>query len=227
MPKANVKNWVTKLNHFNFTNTYNLNGKEGIRVKELKGFLDFAIELMLEEDSDASIINYAIKIISNKHLGANAKNYFVKQIHHLALLYPYLVNLLEEKVFDPHQIDKSKIREIAIDIYNYGFKKRIYEACSFAIYWAIKYDFDLQIATLKTNSIMSMDCIFMMISFLYDKKYQKKIYLKEYKDCAKELKKDDFDRYWLFIYEVLPWSDLSDHYRIMKKDGLTFFKDDF
>jgi hypothetical protein len=75
LPQASVKNWVTKLNHFNFTNTYIVNNKEAIRVKELKGFLDFAIELMLEEDSDASIINYAIKIISNKHLDRNARDY--------------------------------------------------------------------------------------------------------------------------------------------------------
>ena len=72
-----MKNWITKLNHFNFTNTYRHDGKTAIRVKELKGFLDFAIELMLEEDSDASILNYAIKIISNKYLGDNAKDYYI------------------------------------------------------------------------------------------------------------------------------------------------------
>jgi hypothetical protein len=65
LPKADVKNWVTKLNHFNFTNTYTApGGKQGIRVKELQGFFDFSIELMLEEGGDASIINYAIQILS-------------------------------------------------------------------------------------------------------------------------------------------------------------------
>lgn len=38
LPQASVKNWVTKLNHFNFTNTYIVNNKEAIRVKELKDF---------------------------------------------------------------------------------------------------------------------------------------------------------------------------------------------
>ena len=61
-----MKNWITKLNHFTFNNTYLVNGVETVRVKELKGFLDFAIELMLDENNDASILNYAIKIISNK-----------------------------------------------------------------------------------------------------------------------------------------------------------------
>jgi Reverse transcriptase (RNA-dependent DNA polymerase) len=226
LPQASVKNWVTKLNHFNFTNTYKVNNREAIRVNELKGFIDFAIELMLDEDSDASIMNYAIQIISSKHLDANAINYYIKQIHHLVLLYPYLVNLLEKKVFDPHQIDKVIIKNIAQDIYAYGLKKKIYEACSYAMYWAIKYDFNIEISTNKQDSISSLDCIFLMISYLYDKKHNRKSYLKEYKELSKNLKKNDFDRYWLYIYETLPWSELADNYKTMKKK-LTFIKPEF
>lgn len=227
LPQASVKNWVTKLNHFNFTNTYKVNGKVAIRVKELKGFLDFAIELMLDEDSDASIINYAMKIISKKHLDHNAKNYYIKQIHHLVLLYPYLTNLLESQVFEPHKIDKAIIEDIANDIYIFGNKKKIYEACSFAIYWSLKYGFKIDIPTLKEDSIKSSDCIFMTISFLHDKRHQKKLYLKEYKDEAKILNKDDFDRYWLFIYETLPWTELTNNFKTMKRKGLSFIKSEF
>jgi len=227
LPQASVKNWVTKLNHFNFVNKYLVNNKEGIRVKELKGFLDFAIELMLEEDSDAAIINYAIKIISKKYLGKNAKDYYIKQIHHLVLLYPYLVNLLEKYVFEAHQIDRQVISEIARDIYEYGCQKKIFEACSFAVYWSLKYDFDIGIITLKDDSINSLDCIFMMISYLHDKKHKQKAYLSEYRDLAKKLKKNDFDRYWLFIYETLSNVDLADNYKVMKKMGLTFIKTGF
>ena len=227
LPLASVKNWVNKLNHFIFTNTYIVNFKEAIRVKELKGFIDFAIELMLDENSDASILNYAIKILSNKHLDRNAKEYYIKQIHHLVLLYPYLINLLESKVFEPHKIDKNLIKRIAQDIYVYGYNRKIYEACSYAIYWAIKYDFNIEIETIKQDSIKSLDCIFLMISYLYDKKYNKKAYLKEYIDLSKTLKREDFDRYWLFIYETLPWNELTDNYRTMKKNGLTFIKPEF
>lgn len=227
LPFASVKNWVTKLNHFNFTNTYTVDFKEAIRVKELKGFIDFAIELMLDEDSDSSILNYAIKILSNKHLDTNAKNYYIKQIHHLVLLYPYLINLLEPKVFEPHKIDKNIIKRIAQDIYTLGLRRKIYEACSYSIYWAIKYDFDIEIVTIKQDSINSLDCIFLMISYLHDKKHNKKAYLKEYKDLSKTLKRDDFDRYWLFIYETLPWIELTNNYRTMKKNGVTFIKQEF
>lgn len=227
LPQASVKNWVAKMNHFNFTNTYIVNKKEAIRVKELKGFIDFAIELMLFEDSDASILNYAIKIIANKHLDRNAKDYYIKQIHHLVLLFPYLINLLEKKVFEPHQIDKLTIKKIAQDIYAYGLKKKIYEACSYAIYWSIKYDIDVEISTIKQDSIDSLDCIFLLISFLHDKKYNTKAYLKEYKDLAEILKREDFDRYWLYIYETLSLSDLAGNYKPMKKNGLTFIRPEF
>lgn len=222
LPQATVKKWVTKLNHFNFTNTYIKDKKEAIRIKELKGFIDYAIELMLDANSDASVLNYAIKIISNKHLGDNAKDYYIKQIHHLVLLYPYLINLLDVHIFEAHNIDTGIIKSIAIDIYHYGLKKKTYEACSFAIFWALKYNFNVDIPTIKDDAINSSDCVFLLISFIYDQKYHKKTYLKEYKDEAKRLKVYDFDRYWLFIYEVLPWTELSDNYRVMKKNGLTF-----
>lgn len=227
LPKASVKNWITKLNNFTFNNTYLVNDVETVRVKELKGFLDFAIELMLDENNDASILNYAIKIISNKNLGINAKDYYSKQIHHLVLLYPYLVNFIEYDVFESHNISKEIIKKISIDIYNYGLKKKSYEASTYAIYWAMKYDFKLDINTLKFDSIDSNDCIFMMIAYLYDKKHERKLYLKEYKDHAKVLKSEDFDRYWIFIYELLPWNELTDNYRVMKGNNLTFIKAEF
>lgn len=227
LPQASIKNWVTKLNHFNFTNKFFHNGKIGIKIKELKSYLDFSIELMLKEDSDASIINYAIKTLSNKYLGTNAKEYYIKQIHHLVLLYPYLIHLLEQSVFDAHSVDKEIIKKIANDIYEYGIKKKFYEASSYAVFWALKYKFELDIMELKEDAIDSNDCIFLLIAYQYDKKHHTKAYLKEYKDEAKRLKNNDFDRYWLFIYEVLSSSELSDNFRIMKQKGLTFIKNDF
>jgi len=225
LPKANVRNWVTKLNHFYFTNTYNIGEKLGLRVKELKGFLDFATEIMLENNNDAAVLNYAIKTLSDKYLGVNAKDYFFKQIHHLVLLYPYLTSILEEKVFKPHSTPKWVIKNIAKDLFHLGINKRLFDACSYAVFWALKYDFELEIDNLKNLAIDSNDCIFLLISYQYHKATQKKGYLKEYRDHAVNLKKLDFDRYWLYVYEVLSWSDLTDNYKLMKKQGVTFLKD--
>ncbi|MFD1552905.1 hypothetical protein DNU06_07930 [Putridiphycobacter roseus] len=227
LPKASVQNWVTKLNHFNFTDIYQVKGKDTINTKVLKGFLDYSIELMLSEGSNVAILNYAIKIIAKWNLEKNSKTYLIKQIHHLVLLYPYLIQIIEDFVFEPHSVNKKTIQEIAEDIYDYGVSNNIFEACSYGIYWALKYDFKLENISIKEDSIKSLDCVFLIISYLYDRKHQRKIYLKEYVDLAKELKKDDFDRFWIYVYEVLPWDVLPINYKLMKKSELSFIKSDY
>lgn len=224
LPKASVKNWVNRLSHYAFANTYEYFDKEGVRLAELKGFIDFAIDLMLKEKSDASILNYAIKIIASKYLGANAKRYYLKQVRHLVLLFPYLINILEEFVFKPHKVNKLVIREIANDIYDYGIERNIYEACSYALYWASKYDFELDAKKIKKSALESDNCIFMLSAFIYHRKTRAKSYLVEYRNKGKALKSTDFDRYWVFIYEVLPWSDLPPPYKEMKKKKVSFLK---
>jgi hypothetical protein len=120
-----------------------------------------------------------------------------------------------------------QIQKIAVDMYSYGLKTKIYEPCSYAIFWALKYDFNIGIDTIKLDSVNSLDCVFMMIAFRYDKKFQRPIYLQEYKDKARSLKRSDFDQYWLFIYEVLPWPDLVGDYRAMKQAGHSFIKNGY
>lgn len=228
LPTATVKSWVNKLKHYPFIDMYkNPQGKESLKARELLGYLDFAIELMLQENSDSSVLNYALKVIANKHLGRNALDLFIKRVHHLVLLYPYLIQILEEFVFDSHKVNKNIIKQIAHDIYVLGLDKRLYEPCSYAMYWAMKYDFSIDLKNIKQKAIKSEDCIFMLLSYLYHKKHEKKSFLKEYTDKATELKLIDFDRYWLYIYEVLPNTELIDEYKGMKKKGISFIKNEF
>ncbi|WP_433778047.1 hypothetical protein [Flavobacterium anhuiense] len=122
---------------------------------------------------------------------------------------------------------KDRIRLIAKDVYYFGLKRNIYEACSYAIYWSLKYNFSLNISSFKNDSIASEDCIFMMISYLSDKKHFPKKYLKEYKERAEYLRINDFDRYWLYVYEVLTQNELQDNYKKMKKNKISFIKNEF
>ncbi len=227
LPQASVKNWVNKLSNYTFVNTYEFNGKESLRIKELKGFLDFVIDLVLKENNDTSILNYAIKIIAKMGLSPNAKEYFIKQIHHLVLLYPYLIHLLDEFVYEPHNIQKSIIKKIALDIYAYGISKRFYEATSYAVYWSIKYDFRVdELSELFDDAKQSNDAIFLLISYLYDKRTGNNN-LVEYRKVARKLK-TDFDRYWIFIYEVLSYNELSSEFRLMKQNStVSFVKDEY
>lgn len=227
LPQANTSFWVTKLNHFNFTHAYIDNGKETLKVKGLKGFLDFAVELMLAQGTDAAILNYAIKMIGGKGLSKQAIQYYTKHINHLILLFPYLVSLLEDSVFNTFNIEKQIIKQIAVDLYEYGRERNIYEACSFSLYWALKYKFDMPNLSVKQESLKSLDCIYMLLAYLYDSRHKPKKYLSEYRSTAKELNKSDFERYWLFIYETLPSKDLAEPYKNMKASKLTFVKPEF
>lgn len=228
LPKATVKNWVNRLGHYAFVDTYkSKTGKEAIKAKAVQAYLDFAIELMIEDNNDSAVLNYAIKVIANKHLGWNAEELLIKRVHHLVLLYPYLIQILEQFVFDPHNIPNSSIEEIANDVFDLGIEKKIAEPCSYSIYWALRYDFKLSIKNLKKKALESDDCIFMLLAFLYHKKYKSKSFIKDYMDKAEELSKLDFERYWLFCYEVLPQTKLIDDYKAMKKKKISFVEEAF
>ena len=49
------------------------------------------------------------------------------------------------------------------------------------------------------------------------------------KDHARVLSRnnDELDENWLFIYEVLPKSDLKDEWKAMKEAGISFIKQEF
>lgn len=131
----------------------------------LRTFLDLAIELALENNNTA-ILNYAIKVIASKHLGKDALDYYVKQIHHLLLLFPYLVHLMDEYVFDRFELNVDLKKQIGADLYEIGISRRLYEACSFPIYWSIKYNYKFEEKQILKNAKDSNDCIFLLLTFL-------------------------------------------------------------
>jgi hypothetical protein len=112
-------------------------------------------------------------------------------------------------------------------MYDYGIRTKVYEACSFSIYWALKHNFNLGITSIKTDSIASNDCIFTLLSFRYDKRYKTRPYLNEYKVHARSLQASDFQQHWLYIYETLPLNDLQNEFKNMKRNGVTFIRNGF
>src|SRR5690606_792338 len=142
----------------------------------------------------------------------------------LVLLFPYLIHLLDEHVFEPHNLTSNEIKNISQNIYEYGLKKRFYEANAYALFWSLKYNFQLDgiLTDLKENSEKSEDTVYLLLAYLYENKLGNSI--TDYKDIARKLK-PDFDRFWLFIYEVLAWTELSGEFRAIKKNsGISFVK---
>jgi hypothetical protein len=143
------------------------------------------------------------------------------------LIYPYLIHLLEDNIFKPFGIEIDEIKKITLDIFEIGKAKNIFEAKSYALYFAIKYQFSIE-QNLYDVADNSRDCIFMLLAFLYDKKLNtSQNNIKKYKVLAEELSKNEMDQYWLFVYEVLPKSKLNGHWKTMKEKNISFIKDDF
>lgn len=220
LPQASTENWVRRLNSFVFQDNHKL------KLTEVRAYLDIALDLMLHNKENSAILNYAIKVLAKKEMTQNAKDYFIKTIHHLVLLYPYLTPLLDNKIFTTFLIDKVQIKKIAQDLFCLGESKRLYEAMSYALFFSLKYDF-LLTEDLFEKVETTNDAILLLLAYLHDEKYIKHTKVrKKYRDLATALK-DDIDEYWVFVYEVLTVASLKAEWKQMKQANITFIKDEF
>jgi hypothetical protein len=226
LPLASTENWVRKLNSFVFSND------DRLKLSEVRAYLDIALDLMFHNKENSAILNYAIKVLAKKEMTQNAKDYFIKTVHHLVLLYPYLVSLVDNKIFTIFSIDKSEIEKIAKDLFHLGESKKLYEAMSYALFFSLKYNF-LLTENLFEKVENSHDAVLLLLAYLHDKKYlnsssnfNRTTIGKKYRDLANTLK-DDIDEYWIFVYEVLTVGLLCDQWKQMKQANITFIKDEF
>lgn len=217
LPVAAEEQWVRKLN---LINIFYQNGK--LDFIGTRAYLDFAVELMQENKRNSAVLKYAIKVLSSQTLTANAKDYYIKTILHLSLLYPYLIPMLDRYVFDVFCIEEELVASFLRRAFNLGITCRNYEAVCFIIYFALK--FNLEIPDLcSALAIESDSCMFKLLAFLFFSKTNRKNDVKEMIKHAKSLKNDDdFDRNWLFAYEALPMSYLKGDWEKMKRAGVSF-----
>lgn len=222
LPICVVETWIHKIN--NYTVTFQ-KFKDYVDYREVQGFIDLAIKLVSENADNNSIILYAIKLLKDYNLTKSAQEYLVKSIVSLSLLYPYIVPILGEHIFKKYTIDKEEIKKYVNMIYEKYISRNNYEACSYALLYAI--DSDIKINEIDVERIKeSQDCILLLMTFIYCKKNLKseeKI-LKEY---AKELEEDEIDQYWLFVYECLGEQQLKDEWKNLKKNKVSFLKSNY
>ncbi len=95
LPLASTESWVRKLNNLN-----NIRDKVNLGFNDVRSYIDSVIDIMHKNNDNSAILNYAIKVISKKKLSSNALNYYLKTIHHLILIYPYLLYLIDDNVFN-------------------------------------------------------------------------------------------------------------------------------
>ena len=224
LPFALSETWLRKLNAFHFPEIKTKDDKHVLKISELRSFLDLTLDLMKSEKENSSILSYAIKIISSKYLGYKARVFYFKRLHHLILLYPYLLPYVDEFVLSPFRYSNIQIKELLDDILEYSIQKNIPEATSYVIFLALKYNVLLD-KDYKTEILNREECMSMLLLYLYTLKQGRSI--KGFKTKAEDLSKVDFDKFWLFIYEVLPNTKLKDNFKQMKLDKLSFIDDSF
>ena len=218
LPIAAKPSWVYTLKTFQL-----IRREDHITYTGVQAYLDMAIGLMLTHDNTA-IINYAIKMLEKQSLTQNAKSYCLKTMLHLSVIYPYLIPLLPEYVFKPYHAAPSQIRDISEIFYRSAIAAKNYEAAIYAIYFSLRYKFELSAVTVE-NAINSDSCLLKLFVWLYFEKTGDIDSMEKMRDHAAELAAQDFDGYWLFVYESLPEKLLVNEWQIMKHAGISFIQD--
>lgn len=220
LPIAISEKWIHRLNSFLAIT------KEQVDYKETNAYLDLALSLA-NEIGDSAVLKYAIKTLAGCNMTASAKKLAAQRIIHMSVVYPYLVQMMEEYVFAPFSVDKSFIKEYSDTLYA-NFKATYnYEGISYAIYFSLKHDFEMK--ELDINWVIARgDCILLLMTWLYYLKVnhgnKRATALKPLKSEARRLMSSDMDRYWLFCYEVIPYSDLTGEWKALKKEEVSFIR---
>ena len=79
------------------------------------------------------LLNYAIKALPVDKLSPNAIGYCIKTIFHLSLLYPYLLQIIDQAVFERFHVPKDQIKAFSEMVYEQELKNKNYDAVCHAL----------------------------------------------------------------------------------------------
>lgn len=195
-----------------------------VDYNEVRSFMDFCMSLMSKNKNDASILFYAVKVLHSFNLTNNAKEYVLKTMTSLALIFPYIVPLLDKYVYTHFSVNKSILEEYINLIYKKYIEKNHFEAVSYSFYIAAKNN--VKINTFDVDKIIEKhDCILSLCCLIYCRHHNLKQPLKKLKVYARDLKNNnEFEEQWPFAYECLTVGLLSGDWKILKKDNISFLK---
>lgn len=223
LPIAMTEKWTRQIGNPN--QYYN---KGVLDYLGVRAYLDSAVEIMQKSKENSAILNYAIKALPEKEISRNAIDYCIKTIMHLTLLYPYLLQIIDENVFVRYKVSVIHIQRFARLVYNQELKNKNYDGVCYALFFALKYNFTIDSVFAK-DAIDSNSCLFRLLAFLYFKKNGVSAERASLRQLAISLKKneEDFGRNWLFVYEVLSKSDLSGEWKELKENNVSFLKKEY
>lgn len=233
--------WVSQL----YLLTKTILEKSYLNYKDIKNYWDHVTNIFITNERDLAIINYALKILSGKiasrafKLSFNAQRYCISLILQLALIYPYLVPLLDKYIFRIFPIKVDLIHKISEHILSKKNQLRLEEEKCYALYFAIKYQFKLKEIEEKEekeveNIIANNNNITLLLYYQYFKQTKNEEMLNLLHEKAKDLAKKDFEANWLFCYEVLKSQEFKEvsastasAFKNMKEHNVSFLKANF
>jgi hypothetical protein len=196
--------------------------KDKIEKDSIATFLDMLVDIM-KEYKNGAVFSYAVKVLSGRYLAEEARQYYVKFILHLAYCYPYLYQYLDEYLFYAFDVETDSIRGFAEQMLKHGYSVRNFEECSYALFFAIKYNFQLDSFNAKTI-IGTQDAILMAIAWQYVSCFGIEEEKKVLHDHALSLNEKAFEENWILGYEALTANELPGPWKTLKKKKVSFLK---
>ena len=215
LPQASAEFWVRKLQDKPVIGKYGV-----VDFNTARSFLDTAVSLMQSNGKNASSITFAIKTLGNNRISNSAKEYCVKTMCHLAIMYPYLIPIMDTYVFDAFNASVIDIESFTKVLYEESLKKHNYEGVSYALFYASKYNFLLNIDI--NDIVISDNCICKTSMLRYCRIKGDSATENILLNNARNLATSDFDENWIFIYEALNASELKDEWKILKSNNISF-----
>ena len=250
LPQANMEYWTEQLKAFGHAKIKNTDSQKDeqkiFHYTDLNRYMNLAISLC-NETKNIAVINYAIKTVSSYYLGKKAKEYYLQQIHHFILLYPYLIPILDEYVIQPFyyieselELDynfNSEIHKMLEDIIKQGIQNQNDSTISHVLYLAIKYGLEIKNEVLKIHEYLKFntdnDCILLTVLYKYTEVFKNPSYSRLkgylYSYAKQKIENNQEDEYWLFVYEILRKRRkvaFNDNFlNILRKNDISFFKE--
>lgn len=139
------------------------------------------------------------------------------------MLHPYLIQFYENTMILPFDFSQDEIMKVSNYFYNEGIRTRNYELCCYSLLFSIKNSSIIKKINID-EIIDSNHCILLLLSYLYSDKNRLISEKQKLYELALTLSKDkeDFDRNWLFVYEVLHVNDLHNEYKTLKTAHISF-----
>ena len=203
-------------------------GKFGVvEIQSVKAYLGQALQIMQNNNGDAAPIKYGIKVLKSLNVSEKSKDYIVDTILHWAIIYPYLIPLLHDFIFDCYDVPLEFIGAFISILYTDSIIRRNDEGVAYALFFSIKYN--IEIESFNMNNLLRGDCICKLLSFLYCKKFGHHDAQNILKEHAQRLMEFNFNEYWIFIYEILNQEELRgrDLWSNLKNQGISFIKSEY